>query len=195
MIGAEALLRLKQEQKKAFHISQAVHNFSLANSLFEASKECHPKQKCFDWVVTISFYSALHFLRCAIEIDRACLLYGCPLSGLSFDEIVSFRRNRSNQSMFPEDAVYSKHEILRKISEESYPDIFCDYEYLYNAATTARYMQYKNATLENGQDAGQRCQSILNWFRATYNSKFSDADFLDPLKECELKFSCEGAAA
>lgn len=191
MKGKADLDRLAQGQRQSFHLSQAVHNFSLANNLFEASKERQPTKKCFDWVITISFYSALHFLRCAIEVDRACLLYGIPLNDMNFDQIVSFRRGVAHQSKFPQNAVFSKHEILRKIAEESYPDIHADYEHLYNASTTARYKQYKGATLENGEAAGEKCQKVLAWFKVTYGNQFSEASFIDPLKECDLKFSCQ----
>lgn len=171
------LQAIKRQREQALLFPQAEHNWHLAQKLFADSGGATASQdKYYDWVDTTGFYAALHYVKAAISFDNSCIFYGYPMDGFSFDEIVNFARDIKSAPKLPKNAAQSRHEILKKIVQDTYSKISNDYNKLYDSANTSRYKLYfRNLNVESSAKTLGRVTVIREWFRTTY------ATFITPV--------------
>lgn len=82
-----------------------------------------PKKKYHDWVVIISFYSALHFVRAQ--------LFPMAQNSTIF--------NSFNEYYIALGGQRKKHELLLDLVNTHLPQIASKYSWLFNASMTSRY--------------------------------------------------------
>ena len=89
-----------------------------------------------DWVITTSFYSALHFVSSRIFPFKVPAIEGKKNSIESVDQYYNYIRAKVRN--------ISKHEVLLDLVNKHFSDetIIC-YEWLLTTATVARYSQYQ----------------------------------------------------
>lgn len=106
-------------------LNHAKHNESVCEHLFD-------KTKYSDWIITTSFYSAMHYVRHAL-FPYKIVKDGKEIICNSFDEYC-LAINQPGK----------KHNALRKLVEENCPiDIASAYNQMLDSSWTARYSQYK----------------------------------------------------
>src|SRR4030065_1242958 len=143
----DKLKRLKFEKDKHFHLNQANHNYIFCYNVFDVSKtKENIEQQFFDWAITASFYSSLHYVRCSLSIDKEFIFYKKHFKNQFFDDARIDRKTKP--SSYPKDAASSRHEILKRIVQETYPQVSSDYNTLLDRSMNSRYYQFKNATQE-----------------------------------------------
>ncbi len=168
------LFGVKARQLTDFHCRQSAHNYKKAYKDFaDSNAATDPADQYYDWVITCAFYAALHYLHSALSIDGACLFYKRAYSETSFEDILKDRRR--NPGAFPEDAALAPHDVLKKIAYETYNEVSSEYDRLYSEAHTARYKQFRAATMQNAQDALGRLEFIRAWFVRTFQSQLGSA--------------------
>jgi hypothetical protein len=125
------------------HISHAEHNldaasFIVKNSIF------------FDWTITVSFYSAIHYVESVLiylSSQNAKLKY--------FDELVKVEHSEQLKGKYISNngkPLYNPHPIRKKLVEENFSRIRDSYNRLEDASWTQRYcnwQQYDKTKCEN----------------------------------------------
>jgi hypothetical protein len=86
-----------------------------------------------DWVITIAFYSALHYVRYKVFPLTVKKENGDPHIHKSFDDYSSYHRY---------DGI-GKHEMLLELVATHCPEILFEYNQLKDVCWTARYVDYK----------------------------------------------------
>lgn len=162
---AEKLQELKFQQFKDFHLGQANHNYIFCYSIFISSKTSNSADKqFFDWVITSAFYSSLHYVRASLSIDRDFMFYSIHFENKTLEEA---RRHRiTNRNAYPSDAAAGRHEIIKRIVQDTYPSISSTYNMLLDNSITSRYCQFKNATLNECESSLVLLDTIRDWFSA-----------------------------
>jgi hypothetical protein len=102
------------------HIEHAVHNESVSNYL---SKH----EKYSDWVITTSFYSALHFVR--------HLMLPETIGG----EIIHDFERLYNKKKLP---VEGRHRFQLSYIQQTHPSIAMEYSKLFEMANNSRYNSF-----------------------------------------------------
>jgi hypothetical protein len=100
-----------------------------------------------DWVVTIAFYSALHFVRYKIF----------PLSkyGEIFSTFDDYASSLQSENKMPG----GKHSVLAELVEDHIPQIAVQYRKLLSLSMTARYRNY-NISSQLSKEAVSIMQKI-----------------------------------
>jgi len=96
------------------------HNKVVCDNLY-----LQDKYECKDWVVTTSFYSAIHF------IDHA--LFPCQHNGKTFKDINEAHRELNARS---------KHATREILVNKYLPKFKAEYSFLLSESQTARYVNY-----------------------------------------------------
>lgn len=87
-----------------------------------------------DWVITMCFYSSLHYARYKLF----------PLPDATSDGKSKFQHKTFDEySRFYRDKPISKHMMLHNLLEEHHPEISSEYGQLMDLCKTARYHNYK----------------------------------------------------
>lgn len=89
-----------------------------------------------DWVITTSFYSALHFVASKIFPFSAPAIDGKQTQILTIDQYYNYSGAKKRN--------LSKHELMLELVEKNFADNTADYyDWLLSMATTARYSNYQ----------------------------------------------------
>ena len=120
-------LMAKQNQNKSLDsLLHARHNEKVFKSL-----DRDPDN--LDWVITIAFYSSLHYVRSKIFPLEVTKENGEKHTHYSFDDYSSYHRY---------DGI-GKHEMLLELVTTHCPEISFEYNQLKDVCWTARYVDYK----------------------------------------------------
>jgi|GEM_PF-4866141 len=159
----EKLRESSFNKHKEFHLKQANHNYIFCYTIFNLSNNYSDNEnQFFDWVITSAFYSSLHYIRCSLSIDKEFMFYRVHFQNKSFDDA---RKDRTvNSAKYPNDAAASRHEILKRIVQDTYPPISAYYNMLFDKSMTSRYSQFKNATKEECESTLELLGNIRDWF-------------------------------
>jgi len=159
----EKLREIRFRQFKDFHLRQANHNYVFCYAIFNSSKDNASTEKQFyDWVITSAFYSSLHYVRCALSIDKDFMFYKVRFESKTIEEA---RRHRiTNPRDYPSDAAAGRHEILKRIVQDTYPSVSTAYNMLLDNSMTSRYCQFKNATCQECESSLDLLDEIRDWF-------------------------------
>lgn len=161
----QELLELRRQELLEFHSKQAIHNSKLANKLFlESSGSDEP---FFDWVITVSFYSSLHYVTAILCKLQQFLFLGKLFQGILFDEF--YEKCKKGKFSLPEDPPHNKHECMKVIVEYTFPSISSAYTSLFDRAHTSRYKQYKDASEKSAEEALNKLRQIEVWYKETIN--------------------------
>ena len=87
-----------------------------------------------DWVITMCFYSSLHYVRSKLFPIQLSTSDGKKYSVKTFDEYCRHMKSGN--------AFISKHERLLNLVSEHYSDIAYEYNQLMDMSSTARYRDY-----------------------------------------------------
>jgi len=109
---------------------QANHNLKVANYLFKTTK-----LKAYDWVLTISYYSVIHYFEFFIKKTSPILkLHGKEAKVSSVNEIIEKLCDNTRNKQ--------KHLIRQKIVENNYSQIGASWKFLSKGCYNARYNCY-----------------------------------------------------
>jgi hypothetical protein len=169
-MDAEKLREIQFRQFEEFHLNQANHNYIFCYSVFESSKkDVTGEKQFFDWVITSAFYSSLHYVRCALSIDKEFMFYKIHFESKTLEEA---RRHRiTNPQAYPSDAAAGRHEILKRIVKDTYPSVSIAYNMLLDNSMTSRYCQFKNATCTECESSLDLLDAVRDWFTTKFSVK------------------------
>lgn len=129
--------------KRGKRIRHACHNE-------EISKVIHALGKFPDWVITTSFYAAIHFV--SFKIFPIAYINNSNKDALlnTLDEY-----HKHNQIQV------NKHEALADLVYQYFPDISPEYDWLMGLCTTARYQNYQQSS-----DDAERAIKLLGTIKS-----------------------------
>lgn len=136
-----------KDSKPDFHKTQAQHNFVVAKHLVESSHS----GACvsWDWVVTISYYSALHYAHAGIDGIRDSGICHFALSKPhygGFDSLVKELRSIPRRVLHEDEIKTDRHAIIAALIHDNFGTVdglFEKFKYLQDKAHNARYHQYQ----------------------------------------------------
>lgn len=108
------------------NLEQATHNEKVCGYLSK-------KNDFSDWVITTSFYSALHYVRHLILPYRHNTIHSGEKEFADFESLFS-NLKRSNEG---------RHGFQNRIVNEKFHSIRFEYQRLYELSNEARYVNYK----------------------------------------------------
>ena len=110
------------------------HNLKVAESLLtNKSISAHDP---WDWIVTTSFYAAVHFVEAVIESGKPPLKY--------YREPVKIRSSTELKGEIINGQVnHSEHTIRLQLMNENFHEVSTGFTDLFQASCTARYTDYK----------------------------------------------------
>ena len=142
---------------------KALHNLKIATLLNKSG------EKCSDWIITISFYSALHYVDYLLFPIKFQLENGKIVEYRSYDSFYSFYNSLKPRQQ-------SKHSFRAKLVElylDEYVHQFFDY--LRTECMKARYLEYPIDT--NTEHSLGSVKSILQAKKTNYKNiivKYND---------------------
>lgn len=168
-MDSPALRKLQVSNLDRFHRSQADHDSRLARKILGESTAAEAdEERFFDWVVTVCFYSGLHYVSSAMLWVKTVEYYKKPFERFTVPEIQRYVKNSRNE--FPKDVPTDRHEITKRIVQQNFSDISAAYNRLLDESITARYKLYPSTIDGIAKECSDLLDEIEQWYAKSIGS-------------------------
>lgn len=148
-----------------FHQKQSKHNFRLAQNLFETQDG---GEAFLDWVITCSFYSALHFVTAELMFRKHVRIYQNTIEFNGIEKISQGLRKRSFAKL-PTETVQGRHETLKRLVKDNFDHkIQAAYNKLFDEAKVSRYKFFPWNDIPRAQLALSNVKLIEGWYNSLH---------------------------